>query len=301
LILIVNPAAAGGRAGRAWPGVANRLRSAGLIFDAVLTEAPGDASRTARDAAEDHDLVVAVGGDGTVNEVVNGILEQASSRRPCLGILPLGTGTDLCRGLGIPLDPVVAAGVLGGGRIRRIDAGRVTCAGRDGLHTSYFLNIADAGIGGDVADFVNGGFKVINGAITFTLAAVITLMRWRNPCLELNLDGDAMKVTAQQVVVANSRYYGGGMHIAPQALPDDGHFDVVINGDLGRLETIRLLGKVRNGAHMSHPKMERRLARRVEVRSERRVGVDADGERPGDLPAVFEIVPAAIDVMVPGS
>jgi diacylglycerol kinase (ATP) len=299
MIFVVNPAAGRGRAGRKWPDVERRLRSSGLDFEVVLTKSAGDATHIAHEAAAEHRMVVAVGGDGTVNEVVNGLLDCDPGSRPRLGVIPLGTGTDLCRGFAIPLHPLAAAGVLTGGAPRTIDAGRVTCAGPHGLLTRHFVNIADAGIGGDVADFVNSGFKVVNGAITFSLAAVITLMRWRNPVLEVDLDGETMRITAQQIVVANSQYYGGGMRIAPQAEPDDGLFDVVINGNLGKIETLRLIGQVRNGSHMRHPKLERRLARRVEVRSGRRVGVDLDGERPGDLPAVFEVVPGAIDLMVP--
>lgn len=300
MIVVVNPAAGGGRAGREWPRLAGELRSAGLRFDERLTERPGDATAIAAQAtAEGRRQVVAAGGDGTVNEVVNGLLSAGGTDRVALGTLPLGTGTDLCRTFGIPLQPLAVADILRGGARRRIDAGRVTCAGGEGRVTRYFLNIADAGIGGDVADMVNGGFKFINGELTFSLAAVLTLLRWRNPRLRVDLDGEVLDVVAQQVVVANCQYYGGGMRIAPDAVPDDGLLDVIINGDLGMLETVGLLSKVRSGSHMSHRKMERRLARRVEISCERRIGVDADGERPGDLPAVFEVVPGAIDLLVP--
>jgi YegS/Rv2252/BmrU family lipid kinase len=302
VIVIVNPQAGGGRAGRNWPRVSGQLRDAGLQFEEVRTTRPGEAADIAQRAAEQgHGLVVAAGGDGTVSEVVNGLLQAGGGARPRLGVLPMGTGIDIGRTLGIPLDPLQAVAALQGGVSRWIDVGRVTCAGAAGEVSRYFVNIADAGIGGDVADFVNRGFKVINGQLTFTLAAVITLVRWRNPRMRVDLDGEVFEVTAQQVVVANCRYYGGGMKIAPEAEPDDGLFDVVISGDLGAFETMRLLGKVRVGAHMSHPKIHWRQARRVEVQADRRVGVDADGERPGDLPAVFEVVPRAIELVVPSS
>jgi diacylglycerol kinase (ATP) len=300
VIVVVNPAAVGGRTGREWPRVSAQLRAEGLRFDAELTSRPGDAARIARRAAaEGRQLIVAAGGDGTVYEVVNGLLEAKERPATRLGLLPMGTGSDLCRTFGIPREPVSAAAALRRGATRRIDAGRLTCAGPGGPTTRYFVNIADAGIGGDVADLVNRGFRIINGEVTFSLAAVLTLLRWRNPRLLLDLDGERLELVSQQVVVANCEYYGGGMRIAPGALPDDGLFDVVINGDLGILETLLLLRKVRAGAHFPHPKLERRSARRVEVSSESRVGVDADGERPGDLPAVFEVVPGAIELVVP--
>ena len=303
MIIVVNPAAGAGRAGRRWPQLSKRLVEEGLRFDEVVTSRPGEAADVVRRAAADgRHLVVAVGGDGTVNEVINGLLTGPGESRPTLGVIPMGTGTDFGRTFGIPHDPMLAANVLLHGTDRRIDAGRLMCSQASGVATShYFLNIADAGIGGDVADFVNGGFKFINGELTFSLAAVITLFRWQNRRLSLRLDDQTREVIAQQVVVANCQYYGGGMRIAPHALPDDGLFDVIIHGDFGAFETIGLLGKVRQGTHMSHPKVERVLARRVEISCDERVGVDADGERPGMLPAVFEIVPGAIVLRVPAS
>jgi diacylglycerol kinase (ATP) len=247
-------------------------------------------------------LVVAAGGDGTINEVVNGFFEgcERISSATQLGLLPMGTGGDLRRTLGMSRDIDEAAAVLTAGRFRTLDVGRVTCAGPSGEQVvRHFVNVADAGIGGDVADMVNGGFKVINGELTFTLAAGLTLMRWRNRRLQTVIDGEEREIVAQQVVLANCRFYGGGMQIAPPAAPDDGMLDLVVVGDVGRLESMRLMGKVRSGAHLSHPKIEHRLVRRVEVSCTLPVGVDADGERPGALPAVFEVVPGTLEVLAP--
>jgi diacylglycerol kinase (ATP) len=300
VIVIVNPAAGAGSTARRWPQVAKHLLQQGERFDEVVTQRPGEATGIARRAADEgRRMVIAVGGDGTVNEAVNGLLSEPRDSTPALGVIPTGTGTDLCRTFGIPRDPLLAANVALHGAGRRIDAGRVTCVGPQGTTSRYFLNIADAGIGADVADLVNRGFKFINGELTFSLAAVITLFRWQNRRLSLELDGHKREVTAQQVVVANCQYAGGGMRIAPEARPDDGLFDVIIQGDMGAFETIGLLGKVRQGTHMSHPKIEHLLAQRVEISCDRPVGVDADGERPGGLPAQFEIVPLAIELRVP--
>jgi diacylglycerol kinase (ATP) len=246
--------------------------------------------------------VVAAGGDGTINEVANGFFDgcERIAQPTRLGLLPMGTGGDMRRTLGMSRDIGEAAKVLVAGRARRLDAGRITCAGPGGEPVvRHFVNVADAGIGGDVADMVNGGFKVINGELTFTIAAAVTLLRWRNRRLRAVIDGEERDLVAQQVVVANCRYYGGGMEIAPPAVPDDGLLDLVVVGDVGRLESMRLMGSVRSGAHLTHPKIEHRLVRRVEVSSDLPVGVDADGERPGALPAVFEVVPGALEVLAP--
>ena len=149
VIIIVNPAAGGGAAGRRWPQLAVRLRKDGHAFDDVLTSGRGDAVLIAQRAAhEGREMVVVVGGDGTVNEIINGILGTSAGQPPAIGVIPMGTGTDLCRTIGIPLDPVAAASVVWDGMRRRIDAGRITFSGQEGQPSRYFLNVADAGIGG---------------------------------------------------------------------------------------------------------------------------------------------------------
>jgi YegS/Rv2252/BmrU family lipid kinase len=303
-LVIVNPASAGGRTGRAWPAIARRLREGGLDFDEALTTRRGDAIELSRAAVRDgRTLVVAAGGDGTTNEVVNGLFEDGdpAAARARFGVFPMGTGGDLRRTLGIPLDPEAAAAVLCAGRTRRIDTGRVTCTLPDGGSVvRHFVNIADAGIGGEVADRVNRGFKVVNGEVTFLLASIRTLLTWRNKPMRVVVDGEPRELVAQQVVVANCQYYGGGMRVAPDAKPDDGLLDVVFIGDLSAWENMRGLRQIREGTHIAgNPKISQTLARRVEVSSASAVHVDADGELPGLLPAVFEVQPGALEVVCP--
>ena len=304
-LIIVNPASGGGRTGRGWPAVAARLRDAGLDFDFALTSCPGEATELSRLAvSESRPLIVAAGGDGTINEVANGFFE-AGERVPSdsrLGVLPTGTGGDFRRTMGFPQDPAEAGAVLRSGRTRRIDAGRVTCTSAEGGPVvRHFVNIADAGIGGDVVNRVNSGRRVINGEVTFTVASLITLLRWHNKPMTIVIDGMKRELVAQQVVVANCQYFGGGMRVAPRAVPDDGLLDVVIAGDLGMRENLRGLSEIRRGTHLDsgHPKISHALAKRVEVSSPELVRVDADGEQPGLLPAVFEVMPTALEVVCP--
>ncbi|HEY4025729.1 MAG TPA: diacylglycerol kinase family protein [Candidatus Dormibacteraeota bacterium] len=304
-LIVVNPASAGGRTGRGWPGVAARLRASGLDFDVAPTSRAGEAVELSRRAVrEGRALVVAVGGDGTINEVANGFFEdgEPAAAGTRLGVLPMGTGGDLRRTLGFPLAVEEAAAVLRARRGRRIDAGRVTCALPGGGTTvRHFLNIADAGIGGDVVDRVNRGRTLVNGEITFLLASVRTLLTWRNRPMRIVIDGRVRELVAQQVVVANCQYFGGGMRVAPGARPDDGLLDVVIAGDLGVWENVRGLRRIRSGTHLgpADPKLSHALAERVEVSSPDAVRVDADGEQPGLLPAVFEVQPGALEVVCP--
>jgi YegS/Rv2252/BmrU family lipid kinase len=304
-LIIVNPAAAGGQTGRRWPGVADRLRAAGLDFDVAPTSCRGEAEALSRQAVRDgRGLVVAAGGDGTINEVVNGFFDAGDpvADGACVGVLPMGTGGDLRRTLGHPLEVERAAAVLKARAARTIDAGRITCQSfADGTIVRHFVNIADAGIGGDVVDRVNRGGRIINGEVTFLLASIRTLLSWRNRPMRVVIDGRARELVAQQVVVANCQYFGGGMRVAPGAVPDDGLLDVVIAGDLGAWENVRGLRRIREGTHLEdgNPKLSHALAERVEISSPERTRVDADGEQPGVLPAVIEVQPAALRVICP--
>jgi diacylglycerol kinase (ATP) len=305
VLLIVNPAAGRGVTGRRWPELERVLRDAGLRFDAELTSGPGHATQLARKAVgEERPIVGAVGGDGTLSEVANGFFEggepiPAQSR---LAAISAGTGGDFRRTFGIPKAPREMAAMLLSGHSRRIDAGRVTCSvPRGGQVVRHFVNVADTGIGGEVLTRVNGGFRVLNGEITYALAAAITLLRWRNRPMHVVIDGEARDVVAQQVVVANCQYFAGGMRVAPKAVPDDGLLDVVVAGDLGMLDNLRGMGQIRRGAHLDggNPKIWHRHARRVQVSSPAPLHVDVDGELPGMLPALFEVMPGALELVCP--
>jgi YegS/Rv2252/BmrU family lipid kinase len=304
-LVIVNPASAGGRTGRRWPDVAGRLRAAGLDFDVAPTSCRGDAEGLSRQAVRDgRRLVVAAGGDGTINEVANGFFEDGEpiATGACLGLLPMGTGGDLRRTLGHPLDVEHAAAVLREGRARTVDTGRITCTGfTGGAVVRHFVNIADAGIGGEVVDRVNRGPRLINGEVTFLLASVRTLLTWRNRPMRVVIDGRPRELVAQQVVVANCRFFGGGMCVAPMAAPDDGLLDVVIAGDLGAWENVRGLRRIREGTHLDagSPKLSHAVAERVEISSPELTRVDADGEQPGVLPALIEVQPGSLRVVCP--
>ncbi len=301
--VIVNPASAGGRTERVWPAMAETLRAAGLDFDSALTESPLEATQMARDAVrEGRELVVAAGGDGTISEAAAGFFEEGRRiESPArFGVLPTGTGGDFRRTFDIPIDAAAAAEVLVRGTPRRIDAGLVTLTNHTGRReTLPFVNIADAGLGGEVVHRVNHGPKF--GAASFTVASLMSLLSYRNAPITVDADGERVELVAQQVVAANCQYFGGGMRMAPMADPGDGELDLILVGDVSLLDTVRGLEKVRSGTHLEagNPKWSHRRARRVEVTSRRRVRVDVDGEQPGFLPARFEVVPGALTLMVP--
>lgn len=271
----------------------------------AITAGPGDATRiTSAAVAAGRPTVVAAGGDGCINEVVNGFFASGKAATTTrLGVLPMGTGGDFRRTFGIESGPEAAGLILAAGREQTIDAGRATVSlPGGGSVTRHFINIADAGIGGDVVDRVNRSSKRLGGDLTFLVASLVSLLRWKNQPMRASVDGEVFDFgAAQQVVIANCRYFGSGMMIAPDADPEDGLFDVVMVGDVGIVESLRGLSQIKAGKHVEegNPKYTLVRGRRVEVTSPSQVLVEMDGEQPGRLPATFEVVPAALRMIVP--
>ena len=257
-----------------------------------------------RAVRESRPVVVSVGGDGTLNEVVNGFFRNGAPLPTTtkLAMVPLGTGGDFRRTLRIPIDTRQAVEVLRNGLVRRLDAGCVTFTAPDGsTGVRHFINIADAGLGGEVVQMVGNGTKMF-GSAAYTLAGLRALMRFKNKPMAVDVDGVSHHLErAQQVVVANCQFFGGGMQMAPSASPTDGVFDVILIKDAGKIETMRGMNDIRSGRHLdqNNPKMELMYGKRVSVSSPERVRLDIDGEAVGFLPALFEIQPGAIEFVTP--
>ena len=289
-LIIVNPSAGGGKARGFWQLCVQAC--VGMAFDVVETKRRGDAANYAAEAGDR--LVISVGGDGTAHEVVNGLLRRPSGNPPKVGFLQRGTGADLRRTLPSPRRAEEVAAWLQTDRWRLIDAGRVgTSTGR-----RYFINVADAGIGAEVVRRAAMGPAVMGGTINFLGGAVVSLLTHRNTLVQLRLDdGPVLHRRVRTVAIANGAYLGGGMWMAPKARPDDGLFDVVTIGDISRTLGIRSLPMLYRGTHGKLAQVEFGRARRVEIDSEQPIGVEADGELVGSTPAVFEIVPRALQVI----
>jgi len=249
-------------------------------------------------------VVVAVGGDGTLNEVVNGFFHNGAPipTSSKLAMVPLGTGGDFRRTLRIPTDARQAIDVLRSGLARRLDAGCVTYRASDGsTGVRHFINIADAGLGGDVVQSMGNGTKRF-GSAAYTLGGLRALIGYKNKPMTVNIDGSTHELAkAQQVVVANCQFFGGGMQMAPSASPTDGVFDVILIKNAGKIETMRGMNDFRAGKHLdqSNPKIELVYGKRISVTSPVQVRIDVDGEAVGFLPALFEIQPGAIEFITP--
>jgi diacylglycerol kinase (ATP) len=301
-VFVVNPASGNRGTGKRWDELSGRILGLGLEHEALMTHAPGDATAlAARAIAEGAETVVAVGGDGTINEVANGFFgDGTDSSAAALGVLPMGTGGDFRRTVGIPEEFEAAIALLRQRNLRDIDAGRIEMLGLDGTPlVRHFVNIADAGIGGVVVERVNRTSKLLGGRVSFQYAAMATLLSFRPPRVIVESAEGSFEGAAQNVVVANGQYFGGSMHVAPRAVPDDGLFDIVVFGDIARFEALRSIGDIYSSKHMQNPKVRAWQSAEVRVSSAERVLIDVDGEMCGTLPAVFKLLPGAIRLVVP--
>jgi YegS/Rv2252/BmrU family lipid kinase len=296
-LLIVNPASAAGRTGRQFDAIGAAIRSALGDFEAHFTSEVGDGTRVARQAAgAGRRLVVAVGGDGTASEVVDGLL--SGGYRNEFGFIPRGTGGDLRRTLNIPHDVGGAARALAHAPARSIDLGRVEFTGNDGsAQLRHFANVASCGITGVAAGFVNRSSKVLGGPLSFKIAAVRSLLGWRDRRVRWRADGGPWtEASVTALSVCNARFFGGGMMVAPAALVDDGLLDVTIWSGFGMLDFIVQQPKIYDGRHVQLAKTRTLRARTVEVEplEAEPIILEVDGEQPGRLPARFTVLPGAL-------
>ena len=298
-VFLVNPASDNGATGRRWPELAHRAARLGLSGETLFSERPGHLIELARSAVDGGaTLVIAVGGDGTLNEVVNGI----AGRDVDLATIPLGTGMDFGRTYGIPTKFEDAVRLALEGKPRTIDAGRVsyrTWGGEDAER--WFANVGSVGMSGAVAQRANGMSKALGGKATFFYALTRVFFEWENTDVTVRFNGEERHGKMHDVIVANGVWHGGGMMLAPDARPDDGVFDVIMIGDVGKVDFLTTAPKLYKGKHVGHPKIEVVRTARVEVDAAERLPIELEGEQVGTTPATFEVVPGALRVRVPTS
>lgn len=289
-LAILNPRAGNGLATRVWAHLQANVPEV-RQWDCAMTEGSGHATQLAASANGSVDRVVVVGGDGTASEVANGLAHSETA----MAIIPAGTGNDLCANLGIPADPVKAAHLAATGEPRAIDLGEI----RQPHGARYFANIAGFGFDAEVAWRVNKLPKLGGGTLPYLAGVFQTLWNFRSADVHLTPDQHVVEEPIFLVAVANCASYGGGMRIAPRALPDDGAFDVCIVKNLSRLEVLRLLPRLYTGGHVGHPAVEIVRCREVSADASGRVLCQADGEIVEALPARFAIRPAALRCVTP--
>lgn len=303
-VAVANPRAAAGRVKTWWQenkkAVEDRLGPVEVQF----TTGPGHATRLARDAIlEGATRVIAVGGDGTVNEVVNGFfdLDRLIGGNVQLLVYPGGTGGDFVRSIG--MSGIAVAEALANAEERVIDAGRARLTAPDGsVRTHYFINISSFGSSGLIVDKVNKAPKVFGGKASFFVGTVRGLLAYRNQPVRLRIDdGPEEEHVINTVAVANGRFFGGSMKVAPDAIVDDGLFDIVVLGDIGLGTFVARSGDIYKGVHIKHPWVSVRRGKKVEATplGKDPVLIDLDGEQPGRLPVTYEVLPRCIRLLAP--
>jgi YegS/Rv2252/BmrU family lipid kinase len=298
-LVVVNPASQGGAARRRFEALLPRIREALGDCDVEWTRGPRDAERIAREGVRAGvERVVVAGGDGTLSEVVTGILAADLGRYAEIALLPLGTGGDLRRTLGVPSDMRGALEALSRGGRRSLDAGRATYRDRsDREATVYFVNVASLGISGLTTELVNRAPKALGGRVSFLLGTLRSIASYRAHPVRLRVDGAVVhEGPLVLATAANGRFFGGGMQVAPDARPDDGLLDMVVIPGFSKLRLVMELRRIYRGSHLG---VRGVLALRGKLLEAEPLGpeapwVEIDGEPLGRLPARFEVIPAAL-------
>lgn len=296
--VIVNPESNQGRTKKRWKRIKEALKSFLKEFKYEFTEKPLQAVEISRSAIKEGiELIVGVGGDGTINEIANGFFEQEKPINPetALGIIPSGTGSDFSKSLHIPLGLRNALRVITQAPSNRIDIGKVTYRNHSASEVErFFLNVSDFGIGGEVVYKMNQE-RMEKKASSYFKCLVSTFMSYTNKKLNISVDGEELPVDEYMVgAIANGRIFGKGMKVAPEASLDDGMFDLVLVRKMKKLEFFRNVFRIYTGTHLSHPKISLIRGTKIEVAPadmEERILIEVDGEQVGSLPSTFEILP----------
>jgi YegS/Rv2252/BmrU family lipid kinase len=289
LSLIVNPSAGGGRAGRALADVQAELTRLGLEHRVQLTRSLEHACELGAAASAAGEMAVAFGGDGLVGAVADALKHSEG----VLGVLPGGRGNDFARVLGIPLEPVPACQVLAAGEARSLDLGAV------GERT--YIGIASCGFDSD-ANRIANETRLVRGNLVYVYGAFRAMISWRPATFEITVDGgEPQRFTGYSVAAANSKAYGGGMYLAPDAALDDGLLDVVIVSDVPKLRYLRLLPTAFKGEHIHQPNVHVMRGAELEISADRPFTLYADGDPIGELPTTIRALPKAVRVIVPNA
>jgi YegS/Rv2252/BmrU family lipid kinase len=306
--IVVNPSSGGGRTAREWPSIERALKTAYPHMTLALTRGRGDATTLVRHAlSEGHHEIVAVGGDGTINEAVNGFFDASGSPASdaVFGFITSGTGGDFRKTFGLAPGYIAAIARLREAPVHRIDLGRLSCISLDGKPiVRYFANIASFGLSGVVVNSVNRGrfAKLFGGSFAYAIHGARAMLMHRDHTVRIRVDGGFDEIASiSTVAIANGQFFGGGMHVAPQAEPDDGLFDVIVMGGAKKSRAMVELQQVYIGNHLKNPHVRALRGRKIMAVPVAETGgkpvlIEVDGECAGRLPATFELLPRALNL-----
>jgi YegS/Rv2252/BmrU family lipid kinase len=302
-VAIINPMAAGGAAAKRWPKIDRLLRKHLGLVDTKFTQHRGHGiDLTYQSLREGYDLIIAVGGDGTANETVNGFFRNGQPVRPGahLGFIPIGTGGDLRRTLQVPLDAEQAIEVLAQDEPLEIDIGRARLAGYNGSPVErYFVNMLGFGMGGDVSVRAKSFPLWCGGKAAFLGATLLVFLSYKGKRVRLTLDGAAQPAdfVITNIAIGNGRYQGGGMQPCPRAVMNDGLLEVTTIDRLGMFELMRDLPVLYSDDVYKHPKVRHFRARKIRAESDEITRIEVDGEALGTLPLDVEVLPKQLSIL----
>jgi YegS/Rv2252/BmrU family lipid kinase len=298
--VIINPMAGGRSVGREWPRISRQLQKSGVSFDYEFTKGTGDAIEIAKRATDGgYQRLIAVGGDGTVNEVANGILCSTNSISTILGIVSTGTAHAFTHSLGIDKDSVNASAFLSGQGSASVDVGVGQCCSQGQNIKRFFVNEASIGFTAEVVDAWKSLPNCFGNRVNLVLRAVSgykSLVTHRNKMVRVRMGNEVESINICAVVVANGQYMANRMQIAPQARINDGLLDAVIVSNLARFEMLKIQPKLYNGSHIRHTMIREKKTTTITIESDEQLLVEADGELLGGSPASFWVIPSALTV-----
>jgi len=297
--VIVNPAAGAGRAAKRWPQISSWLNKVGLSFEHEITESPGHATELAKSAVErGYGLVVSVGGDGTINEIVNGLYESGGIKDVMLGIISAGTGSDYIRSIGLPCHFKEACQRLINPRKLAVDVGMAEYAGNGRKAKRLFVNFAGLGFDAEVVKGTTRRFKALGSKPSYLAGLLTTFLLYRGREVSLRVDGKTEDRKVCTILVSNGKYGGGSMLVAPHADPADGFLDVLIIDELSKPDLFWSLPRIYRGTHLTHPKVSLKKARDIYIQSVQQTSLQADGELLGETPVHFQVLPATLNLVI---
>ena len=304
LFFVVNPKAYGGKGIIYWQLIRNVLDRRGIDFDFSLTTARGSATKIVKEALNSgYNFIVSVGGDGTLNEVINGFFNERGeliNSESLLGIIPIGSGKDFIKTIGIPSNSLLALNIILEGKDKLIDIGLSQFYSHKGGEVRrYFINITSVGVSGETVKKVNEMGKSLGANFTFLYASIVSIIKYRPKDMEVIVDKN--KIYRGEIfltAIANGKYFGSGMKIAPLAEVDDGLFDIILVPYQNKLEILKKLRLVYSGKHINLPDIVFLRGKEVEIKSNDKVLIDMDGEQPGIIPIKIKILEKKLKIRV---
>jgi diacylglycerol kinase (ATP) len=297
--LIVNPVAGAGKSINKWPEIKELLKSLEYDFDYSITEFRGHAIELAKSAANSgYKTIVSVGGDGTINEIVNGIYQSGNINDVILGIISTGTGADYIRTIGISRNHLEACKRLVTPNIIKVDMGKVGYVKKGQNISRLFINFAGMGFDAEIVKATTIKYKAMGSFVAYLMGLFTTLINYKNKSVIIKIDGNQEYMKICTVIVGQGKYGGGGMMTTPNADVSDGLFDVLIIGNLDKYDLLLSLPKIYKGTHLTHPKVALIKAKTIELYPDVTMSIQADGEILGDSPVSFQIVPSILNIAV---